>query len=88
MKTKPKQKFFVYLLICKDNTFYCGSTSNIKKRIHAHNNLKSGAKYTRARRPVTLAYFEQLKTFAKMRTREAEIKKLTRKEKIKLINIT
>jgi putative endonuclease len=82
-----KKKFFVYLLLCADNTLYCGSTYDLDKRLHAHNNLKSGAKYTSGRRPVTLAYKEQLKSFAKMRAREAEIKNLTREEKLKLINL-
>jgi putative endonuclease len=85
MKTKPTHQFFVYLLLCRDNTFYCGSTNDLEKRIHAHNNLKSAAKYTRGRRPVTLVYSEKLKSFAAMRKREGEIKKMSRSEKENLI---
>lgn len=83
---KVEKKFFVYLLLCSDNTLYCGSTSDINKRLHAHNNLKSAAKYTRARRPVTLVYSEELKNFSEMRKREGEIKRLSRIEKEKIIS--
>ena len=79
--------FFVYILTCSDNTLYCGSTTDIENRLHKHNNTKQGAKYTRARRPVTLSYLEECATFADMRAREAEIKRMTRDEKLKLINI-
>ena len=81
----PKKNFFIYLLLCADNTLYCGSTSDLQKRLHSHNHLKSAAKYTRARRPVTLAYSEQLKSFAKMRAREAEIKRMKKIGKLKLV---
>lgn len=77
--------FFVYVLECKDKTFYVGSTNDLEKRIFAHNNLKSGAHYTKIRRPVALKYFEEFETYGESRKREAEIKKLNRKQKIDLI---
>ena len=80
-----KKKFFVYILECFDKTLYCGSTLDLEKRLHAHNNLKSGAKYTSGRRPVKLVYSEQLKSFGKMREREAEIKRMAKQEKKRLI---
>lgn len=83
---QPDQKFFVYLLLCSDNTLYCGSTTDLVKRLHAHNNLKSAAKYTRARRPVVLVYHEELPTFSAMRAREGEIKRMPREGKFKLYN--
>ena len=43
----------VYLIRCSDGSLYCGITNNLKNRLAAHNS-GSGAKYTRARRPVTL----------------------------------
>ena len=76
----------VYVLQCKDGTLYTGSTNDLEKRIHAHNFLKSGAKYTRARRPVELVYKENCATLAEVRSREAAIKRLTREEKLKLIS--
>jgi putative endonuclease len=68
-------------------TFYCGSTNNLEKRIHAHNHLKTAAKYTRGRRPVRLVYHEEWPTYAEVRKREGEIKRMTREEKEKMIKI-
>ncbi len=78
--------FFVYILECADKTLYIGSTTDLEKRLYAHNNLKTGAHYTKIRRPVSLVYSETLQTFADMRAREAEIKRLSRAEKLLLIS--
>lgn len=79
-------KYFVYILECADHTLYVGSTNDLKKRLHAHNELKSGARYTKSRRPVTLKYSETFRSRGKALTREGEIKKLTRERKLDLIN--
>lgn len=76
---------YVYILRCADDTLYCGSTNDLEKRVHLHNHAKAGAKYTRARRPVTLVYHERFRTLARARAREAAIKRLTRAEKFELI---
>ncbi len=76
--------YVLYILKCRDKTYYIGSTTNIKKRLHAHNFLKSGAKYTRMRRPVVLQYSEEYDTYAEVRRREGELKRLTRAQKEKL----
>ena len=77
--------YFVYILECSDKTFYTGSTNDLKKRLHKHNNLKSGAHYTKIRRPVVLRYSQEFNTYRDVRAREGEIKRLSREEKIKLI---
>jgi putative endonuclease len=77
---------FVYILECSDKTLYIGSTNDLSKRIHAHNHLRSGAHYTKIRRPVILRYQEEVSTLGMARSREAELKRLTREEKIKLIH--
>lgn len=74
--------YVVYILQCSDGTLYTGSTKDLEKRVHAHNNLKGGAKYTRARRPVELVYSESCESLSAARKREAEIKRLTREEKL------
>ena len=79
--------FYVYLLQCADGTFYVGSTNDLEKRLHAHNHLKSGAHYTKIRRPVMLKYSEKVKTYAKARAREAELKRMKREEKIALVSL-
>lgn len=75
----------VYILKCADDTLYVGSTNKLEKRLHEHNNLKSGAHYTKIRRPVVLVYSEQLQTYSEVRKREGEIKRLNRTQKLNLI---
>lgn len=76
--------YFVYILECKDKTLYVGCTNNLEKRLFEHNNSKNGAHYTKIRRPVTLKYSESLKDLKSARSREAEIKRLKREEKLEL----
>ena len=76
---------FTYILTCSDGTLYIGSTNNLEKRLHEHNNLKSGAHYTKIRRPVVLIYKEEFLTLSEARKREVALKKLTREAKLALI---
>ncbi len=78
-------KYFVYILECADKTLYVGSTNDLEKRLYAHNNLKSGAHYTKIRRPVVLKYSKKFKTYGEARKYEGELKRLSREEKLKLI---
>lgn len=75
--------FYTYLLRCSDDTLYCGYSNDLKKRVAAHNE-KKGAKYTRARLPVTLVYFETYVKKEDAMRREAEIKKMSRAQKMLL----
>jgi putative endonuclease len=75
---------FVYILECADKTLYTGYTTDIARRVVEHNEAKVGAKYTRGRRPVRLVYSEKFSTRGEALSREADIKKLTRMEKIEL----
>ncbi len=77
---------FIYILQCADDTLYVGYTTDLDRRLHAHNNLKSGARYTKARRPVILKYSEKFRSIGKALSREYEIKSLSREEKLKLID--
>lgn len=74
----------VYMLQCKDNTFYTGWTNRLEKRLKAHRAGK-GAKYTRGRGPLTVVYVEELPTASAAMKREHEIKQYTRTQKIDLI---
>ena len=76
---------YTYILKCADGTLYCGWTNDLEKRLKAHNEGK-GAKYTRARLPVTLVYYEVFETSREAQSREAKIKQLTRAQKLELIN--
>jgi putative endonuclease len=75
--------FFVYLLECRDKSLYCGFAKNLEKRLRAHNEGKA-SKYTRARLPAKLVFFEEAKTKSLALKREAKIKSLSRKEKMSL----
>ena len=75
---------YTYMLKCSDGTLYTGWTNDLEKRVEAHNSGK-GAKYTKARRPVGLAYYEEFETKEQAMKREYAIKQLGRKEKQKLI---
>jgi putative endonuclease len=77
--------FYVYILHCADGTYYVGSTNDIEKRLHSHNNLKSGAHYTKIRRPVELVYSKKCKTYSRVRELEGELKRLTRDEKTEVV---
>ena len=75
---------YTYILKCKDGTFYTGWTNNLEKRLKDHNEGK-GAKYTKARRPVELVYYEAFPTKEEAMSREYAIKQMSRSEKETLI---
>ena len=75
---------YTYMLRCNDGTLYTGWTTDLEKRIHAHNDGK-GAKYTKSRTPVNLVYFEAFETKQEALRRESAIKKMSRSDKLKLI---
>lgn len=77
---------FIYILECADKSLYVGCTNNLEKRLHAHNHLKSGAHYTKIRRPVVLKYKESFETLKEARAREAELKRFPREIKLDLVN--
>ena len=75
------------MLRCKDDSLYTGYTDDVQRRLKVHQSGK-GAKYTRARLPVELAYWEELPDRSAALRREAAIKKLSRKEKLILLQNT
>ena len=76
---------YTYILECSDGTYDTGWTNELEKRVKMHNAGK-GAKYTKPRRPVVLAYYEAFQTKEEAMRREWEIKQLSRKEKEQLVN--
>jgi putative endonuclease len=77
-------KAFTYILECADGTLYVGWTTDLERRLHAHN-AGLGGRYTRGRRPVRLAYFEEHSTRQEARRREAVLRRLPRAKKLRLI---
>jgi len=78
--------YFVYMVRCADETLYTGITTDLERRLDEHNNSDKGAKYTRARRPVTLVYSEELASRSEASKREYFIKKMNRTQKLKLFS--
>lgn len=74
----------VYILQCADGTLYTGWTTDLERRLQAHNSGR-GARYTRGRRPVRLVYREEQPTRSAAQRREAAIRRLARTDKLKLI---
>lgn len=79
--------YFVYIIQCNDQTLYTGITTDLERRIKEHNSSKLGAKYTKVRRPVKLVYSKDFINRSEASKEESRIKKLSRLEKINLLNL-
>ncbi len=75
---------YTYMVRCADGTLYTGWTTDVERRVKCHNTGK-GAKYTRSRLPVELAYTEAFETKEEAMQREAAIKKLSKERKELLV---
>lgn len=84
-KAKKTKGYSLYILRCADDTLYTGITTDVARRVKEHNSAPLGAKYTKARRPVALAYSSQWPNRALASREEARIKKLSRRQKQALI---
>ena len=74
----------VYLVRCGDGTLYAGVTTDLARRVDAHATGK-GARYTRGRGPLVLAWSEEVADRSAALRRECEIKRLRRAEKLRLV---
>ncbi len=80
------KRWQVYIVRCADGTLYTGVAMDVTRRVAEHNGLRtSGARYTRARRPVKLVYQEKTANRSAACKREYRIKQLSRREKLALI---
>ncbi|WP_332650532.1 GIY-YIG nuclease family protein [Lysinibacillus sp. 54212] len=75
-----KSKHYFYVVECRDDSFYAGYTNNLEKRLAAHNAGK-GAKYTRARLPVTCIHYEIFESKQEAMRMEYAFKQFTREKK-------
>jgi len=82
---KKKEKWFLYLVRCSDESIYTGITKNVDARIEKHNQGR-GAKFTASRRPVALMYQEKHKNRVSAMKREIEIKRWSKNKKENLSN--
>ena len=82
---RKRKTFYVYMLQCSTGELYTGYTVNPKRRVEAHNKGK-GSRFTRSRTPVKLVYSEKHESRKEAMRRERQLKRKTRKEKMKLIS--
>ena len=79
--------WYVYVLLCNDDSLYCGITTNLERRLKQHNGvIKGGAKYTRGRNPCRFVYIKKAMNRSIASKLEYQFKQLSRKKKIDLIN--
>lgn len=78
------KKYYVYILLTEKNTLYCGYTDDVQKRFEKHQQGLA-AKYTRANKPVKVVYTKEFNSKSEAMKEESRIKKLSRGEKLKLI---
>jgi putative endonuclease len=84
MVTRSRNTYSVYILICRDGSYYTGYSSNPDDRFIKH--LKGqGARYTRMHKPSSIVYLQRFKTRSAAMKREREIKALTHDEKSNLV---
>jgi predicted GIY-YIG superfamily endonuclease len=79
--------WFVYILRCVDGTLYTGITKDVDRRTRQHN-AGTASRCTRSRRPVKLVYQEPQRSQSLSLRREAEIKKLARRQKLAFIGVS
>lgn len=88
MSLEKDDFYYLYMVKCHDETLYTGIAKRLKERIEDHNSSSKGAKYTKARRPVTLVYSEKYRSKNAALKREIAIKKMSRIQKEKLISFS
>lgn len=84
---KRREKWFLYILKCADNSLYTGITKDIERRFKRHSEGKA-ARYTRTRRPVEVVYQETCRTRTQALVRECFVKALSKTKKLALIGKT
>ena len=78
--------YYVYVLLCKDGSFYTGQAKDVNSRFKQHKN-GIGARYTRMHKPVRIVYMEKVNSLNKAMRREKEIKRLSHEGKRRLARI-
>ena len=78
--------YYLYILLCKDNSIYTGVTNNIERRFSEHKN-KKGGHYTSSHQAVKIIYKEEYLTQKEALKRERQIKGWHREKKINLIQL-
>ena len=78
--------YYVYILLCKDGSYYTGHAKDVKRRVEQHKKGQ-GARYTRMHDPEKIVYVEEFDSLSKAMKREREIKSLSHSKKQQLVNL-
>lgn len=78
--------WFVYILLCEDDSLYTGVSNNVEQRFSDHKNGKGGH-YTKSHKPIKLLYQENCETKSKALKREKQIKGWSREKKIRILKL-
>ena len=77
--------YYVYILLCKDGSYYTGYAKNVKRRVERHKKGQ-GARYTRMHEPEKIVYVEEFDCLSEAMKREREIKSFSHSKKQRLVN--
>jgi len=78
--------YYVYILLCKDGSYYTGYAKDVKQRVEQHRK-GHGARYTRMHEPEKMVYVEEFDSLTKAMKREREIKSFSHSKKQRLVNL-
>ena len=78
--------YYVYILLCKDGSYYTGYAENVKRRVERHKKGQ-GARYTRIHQPEKIVYVEKFDSRGGALKKEREIKSLSHSKKQRLVNL-
>ena len=78
--------YYVYILLCKDGSYYTGHAKNVKHRIEQHKKGQ-GARYTRMHEPAKIVYVEEFNSRSDAMKREREIKLFSHSKKQRLVKV-
>ena len=81
MNQSQQPEWFVYMVRADDQTLYTGITTDLERRLKQHQTGRGGAKYFRGRQAYDFVYTESGHNRSSASIREAQIKKMTRKQK-------
>ncbi|MDH3787482.1 MAG: GIY-YIG nuclease family protein [Xanthomonadales bacterium] len=82
----PRVAWFVYIIRADDDSLYTGITTDVERRFQEHLEGPSGARYFNGRKPVEIVHIETLDSRSSASIREAEIKRMSRQQKLKLFS--
>jgi len=78
--------YYVYILLCRDGSYYTGHAKDVKHRVEQHKKGQ-GARYTRMHEPEKMVYVEEFDSLGEAMKREREIKSLSHSKKQQLVNL-